>query len=296
LKEGGEREALFRDAVEKYERALQLKPDKHEALNNWGNALSDLARMKEGKERETLFGDAMEKYERALQIKPDKHEALNNWGNALSALAGMKEGGERETLLRDTMEKYEKAVQIKPDVYKTLNNWGNALSALAGMKEGGEREELQASALSKVATACSLAKSAHDERSLSFYSAHYIHVAMTACADALRSDDRGRARALFGEALEKYPEADHDRARKEIVAFFRKVTREESAEQCRGFMEMMKKRDMNDELALLTPFDKAVEYWQKGKDEEVLDRLNPEVRKLVEQIIRNPSGGKTSDD
>ena len=100
---------------------------------------------------------------------------------------------------------------------------------------------------------------------------------------------QGPARTLFGEALERYLEADRDRARREIVAFFRKVTKEESAEQCRGFMEMMKNRGLNDELELLAPFDWAVEYWQKGKDEEVLDRLNPEVRKLVEQIVRNPS-------
>ena len=287
--EGEERGASLRDAVEKYERAVQIKPDKHEALYNWGTALSELAGMKEGGEREALLRDAMEKYVRAVQIKPDKHEALYNWGNALGDLASMKEGGEREVLFRDAMEKYEKAVQIKPDDYEALNNWGSALSAFARLKEGGEREELQVSALSKVATACSLAKSAHDEGSLYFYSAHYIHIALMACADALLSDDRGRARTLFGEALERYLEADRDRARREIVAFFRKVTKEESAEQCRGFMEMMKNRGLNDELELLAPFDWAVEYWQKGKDEEVLDRLNPEVRKLVEQIVRNPS-------
>jgi hypothetical protein len=61
-------------------------------------------------------------------------------------------------------------------------------------------------------------------------------------------------------------------------------------------MEMMKERGMNDELALLAPFDKAVEYWQKGKDEEVLDRLNPEVRELVEQIIQTRSGDEIVDD
>ncbi len=84
--------------------------------------------------------------------------------------------------------------------------------------------------------------------------------------------------------MERYPEADRDRARKEIAAFFRKVTKEGSAEQCRGFMEMMKKRDMNDELELLAPFDKAVEYWLKGKDEDVLDRLNPTITELTQAI------------
>ena len=42
---------------------------------------------------------------------------------------------------------------------------------------------------------------------------------------------------------------------------------------------------MEAELAVLEPFVRAVEYWQRGKDAEVLDRLNPEVREIVEEII-----------
>jgi Tfp pilus assembly protein PilF len=36
---GQEAEALFQIAREKYQTALQIKPDKHEALNNLGNVL-----------------------------------------------------------------------------------------------------------------------------------------------------------------------------------------------------------------------------------------------------------------
>ncbi|MDZ4779905.1 MAG: hypothetical protein SGJ19_06615, partial [Planctomycetia bacterium] len=38
-KSGAEADRLFDLAAEKYEVALKIKPDKHEALNNWGNAL-----------------------------------------------------------------------------------------------------------------------------------------------------------------------------------------------------------------------------------------------------------------
>ena len=125
---------MLKDAMEKYERSVQIKPDKHQALYNWGNALITLARLKEGKEREAVLKDAMEKYERAVQIKPDKHEALNNWGTALSDLARVKDSGEREAVLVDAMEKYERAVQIEPDKHQALYNWGNALSDLATVK------------------------------------------------------------------------------------------------------------------------------------------------------------------
>ena len=74
---------MFAAAGEKYDAALKIKPDKHEALNNWGTALSDQAKTKEGGEADALFAAAGEKYDAALKIKPDFHEALNNWGVCL---------------------------------------------------------------------------------------------------------------------------------------------------------------------------------------------------------------------
>ncbi len=41
-REKGNDEVLLRKAMAKFEQALVLKPDKHEALSNWGNALSAL--------------------------------------------------------------------------------------------------------------------------------------------------------------------------------------------------------------------------------------------------------------
>jgi len=83
------------------------------ALNNWGNALSDLAEMKEGKEAEDLFKQSFEKYESALEIKHDNHEALDSWGAALLDLAKMKEGKEAEDLFKQSIEKLMKAEEIK---------------------------------------------------------------------------------------------------------------------------------------------------------------------------------------
>ena len=97
-KSGGEADRLFRLAGEKYEAALKIKPDLHEALNNWGTALLEQAKTKSGVEADRLFRLAGEKYEAALKIKPDKHEALYNWGNALSEQAKTKSGGEADDL------------------------------------------------------------------------------------------------------------------------------------------------------------------------------------------------------
>jgi hypothetical protein len=43
-KDGDEADRLFTEAGEKYRQALSIKPDKHEALYNWGNALLEQAK------------------------------------------------------------------------------------------------------------------------------------------------------------------------------------------------------------------------------------------------------------
>jgi len=102
------------EAIQSYDKAVDIKPDKHEAWNNRGVALSALGRNEE----------AIQSYDKAVDIKPDYHEAWNNRGVALSAL-GRKE---------EAIQSYDKAVDIKPDYHEAWNNRGNALSAL-GRKE-----------------------------------------------------------------------------------------------------------------------------------------------------------------
>ena len=67
-----------------------------QALNNWGNAFADLARLKIGEEAKAdlLFAEAEKKYEAALALNPDMAEALFNWGSALLDQGGTK-GGRR---------------------------------------------------------------------------------------------------------------------------------------------------------------------------------------------------------
>src|SRR2546427_13185850 len=79
LRSGAEADRLFALAGEKYGAALQVKPDFHDALNNWANDLGEQAKLKSGAEADRLFALAGEKYAAALQIKPNYYEALNHW-------------------------------------------------------------------------------------------------------------------------------------------------------------------------------------------------------------------------
>ena len=49
---------LFKQAGEKFAAALKIRPDDHEALYNWGNALTAQARTKTGEEADRLFEEA----------------------------------------------------------------------------------------------------------------------------------------------------------------------------------------------------------------------------------------------
>ena len=115
---------LFEEAMEKYEKAITIKPDDHEAFNNWGNALYELAKIKNDP---GLFEEAIEKYEKAITIKPDYHEAFYNWGNVLSNLAEINNDS---GLFEEAIENYEKTIKLKPDYHEAFYNWGSALSSL----------------------------------------------------------------------------------------------------------------------------------------------------------------------
>ncbi|MGB7604838.1 MAG: SIR2 family protein [Lutisporaceae bacterium] len=97
--------------------------------NNWGNAISDLAKQKKD---EKLYLESFEKYEKATKINPKNDSAFYNWGIAISDLAKQKED---EKLYLESFEKYEKATKINPKNDSAFYNWGIAIYDLAKQKE-----------------------------------------------------------------------------------------------------------------------------------------------------------------
>ena len=101
---------LLRGLSASYDRALAIKPEHVEALNNRGNTLYALNR----------YEEALASYERALALKPDYADALNNRAAALQALNRYEEA----------LASYDRALALKPDHAEALNNRGLALVAL----------------------------------------------------------------------------------------------------------------------------------------------------------------------
>ncbi len=183
--EDGDNEEVAREklraAADKYAAALSLKPDLHEALNNWGNALSEASKHLPPAEAVASLQRAGEKYEQALAIKPDKHEALNNWGNALTEASKRLPPAEAVASLQRAGEKYELALAIKPDMHETLSNWTIALLAMASRSPGDDRVRALDAAEEKLARCRELTgKTSYD----------------LACLHALRGDTEKAVAAL----------------------------------------------------------------------------------------------------
>ena len=114
---GDEAKALYRQAFDKFQKAVDIKPDKHEAFYSWGTSLGNLAQTQSGDEAEALYRQAFDKFQKAVDIKPDKHEAFSNWGIYLGELAQTQAGDEAEALYQQALEKHKKAVDLGASYY-----------------------------------------------------------------------------------------------------------------------------------------------------------------------------------
>jgi tetratricopeptide (TPR) repeat protein len=90
------------EAIASYDRAIEIKPDKHEAWYNRGIALFNLGRHEE----------AIASYDRAIEIKSDYYEA---WYNK-ACCYGLQ--GKIELAL----ENLQQAIYLNPDEYREMAN------------------------------------------------------------------------------------------------------------------------------------------------------------------------------
>jgi tetratricopeptide (TPR) repeat protein len=105
----------YDEAIASYDKALGINPRYAHAYNGKGVSLSNLGREKE----------AIASYDKALEINPDYADAYSNKGNSLSKL-----GREKEALVE-----YDKALVINPNIAEAYSNKGVSLSNLGREKE-----------------------------------------------------------------------------------------------------------------------------------------------------------------
>jgi Tfp pilus assembly protein PilF len=155
---GPEADALFGAARGEYEAALQVKPDRHEALHNWGNALLDQAKRTTGPEAEQLFAEAEQKYRAALALDGTLFTVLICWGNLLldrgKALTDDAPAAER--FFDGAERKYAAALAIQPGAFEAVSNWGNLLLDRGKTRSGAAAEHLFVAAEEKYRAALAI--------------------------------------------------------------------------------------------------------------------------------------------
>jgi len=110
------------DAIEHFRQAVRIYPDDALAHTNWGSALIDLGKPSE----------AIEHFQQALRIHPDDALAHTNWGSALIDLGKPSEA----------IEHYSKALRITPGLAEAQNGLGQALAQEQRLK-GENRNSLE---------------------------------------------------------------------------------------------------------------------------------------------------------
>src|SRR5437899_1296914 len=106
------------EAIEHYQRALQMRPDYADAYFNLGNAL-----FQHGK-----LAEASDHYRQVLAIKRDHARAHNNWGVVLARQGKLAEAGDH----------FQAALHIGPDNADAQTNLGNALFQQGKLAEASD--------------------------------------------------------------------------------------------------------------------------------------------------------------
>jgi Flp pilus assembly protein TadD len=105
----------YEEAISSYDKAVEFKPDYYEAWNNRGISLANLGR----------YEEAISSYDKAVEFKPDYHQAWNSRGYSLHYLGRYEEA----------ISSYDKAVEFKPDFHEAWYNRGNSLGNLGRYEE-----------------------------------------------------------------------------------------------------------------------------------------------------------------
>lgn len=156
MADGNQRAGLLSEAGNKYEEALSIKKNGHEALNNWGLLLFRQGERTSNEDAIPLYIAAGQKFEEALRIKPDKHEALTNWGTSLCQRARLSSGDLASQLFAKAAENFAAALSIEPASPAPMINWGASLVVQAKRAEGEEAARLLSAATEKLEAAAKL--------------------------------------------------------------------------------------------------------------------------------------------
>ncbi len=134
-------DGLYKKAEEKFEAALKISPNMHQAVYQWGSSLLERAKRAEGDAIEELLALAGDKFQKTIHLKPKMSDALFGWGYVLCERGKTKKADKASPFFAQAVEKFQSALESRPDLYEAHFGSGCAMMEDANLKEGPEALE-----------------------------------------------------------------------------------------------------------------------------------------------------------
>lgn len=198
------------------------------------------------------YEEAISSYDRALEIRPDDYDAWCYRGNTLSDQRHYEEA----------IASYDKALEINPDVDRAWLNRGIGLGKL------GRYEEAVAS-FNRV-----LEISPKDNIAWLYHGAACLEM----FAELAQQDNLNAAKQKWNKALESGSKSKHEKWPDVAAEALLEVAKTGQLEFAR---QLIAEAGMEGRLF---PLARAIDYLQTG-DEALIEKLSPEVRGIVEEVV-----------
>jgi tetratricopeptide (TPR) repeat protein len=230
------------EAINKFDQVMETKPNSPVFWANRGLALGNLGRLQE----------ALESFEHALKLKHDDPNTLHDRGVSLYKL-GRKE---------EALESFERALKIKPDYILAWYSRGVVL---------GDLDKTDA-AIASYDSALKIDPehtSALHNRSLAYLIKFVKHIS---------NNKIDAAKDAWNESVTSAKKANDNRWLKSASEGLLLVARFRSADLA---LQLIQSSGVEEQFF---PLARAFDYLQKG-DKALLEKLSPEVRGVVEEIV-----------
>jgi tetratricopeptide (TPR) repeat protein len=266
----------YEEAITSYDRAVEIEPENDLAWNNRGNALFRLGR----------YEEAITSYDRAVEIKPEHDAAWNNRGNALSELGRHEEA----------ITSYDRAVEIKPEDDMASYNRGITLVDLERHNEAIDSYDRAVEINSEKDWAWSnrgivlFRLGRYEEAIDSINRAIEIRpqaveiwrirtlAYLTRLTLQVEIGKLDSARADWSEALKS---SEHLDTADWIASVATDLARAARSGHFEFIRQLIAESDLEEQLF---PLALALDHLASG-DETLVDKLSPEVRGIVEEIV-----------
>jgi DNA-binding MarR family transcriptional regulator len=293
---GEEARAGLLAACAKFEEALRAGPGDARTYHGWGVALLKLAVLSSREGALSLAAEACANLEQAARLDPSNAWVHFHWAVALHGTAVRTEGAGTQAILEQACGKYARAVETDSGHRQAWYDWSLALERWAELEAPPGATRLVEDAVEKARKALELAGGA-DAANIGDYRARLANALTGQARMHLAGGNLGSAQTALREAVG--PDLlGPDERREVVVSLAKEFLEETTADFFWQVLADLREQGLGEDAEALAPIEAAVEYWQREGDEAVLERLNPEVREITEEIVRRGEraegeGGKT---